>query len=388
MQIYSDVDPYDVPEPFRACESIFRVKDFQYVECIPNITTHDTPCELLKELHRAKDFRKYFLAILPIIFSIIALILNASYLTIHFLVFRQEKYSYRKRALFLLSRAISSVTALILFYVVLIVWKSHGFIYSSVTIFIMVGSLEFLSITGTYVVLTLLLYTAITRPFIYKTQIRMRHCIAGVITIWTVSVAASICIGIWGATLFYPESAAVSCSFDYCQKPLAIVVLILLIFSYTTVLVLYFFLILRLKRRSSAAHLQRSASTGSQKSSLRALNRLGMNVGTFALGNVPIVIILLVAVINLEKLSSLGEGKKSHCKTYLNSKLFVEVEILASCAAIIWLFAMILDPVINVISDPKMLALLIRGFKYVRRRVLRRENEEKDDVKQAENSSQ
>ncbi|KIH64141.1 hypothetical protein ANCDUO_05553 [Ancylostoma duodenale] len=52
------------------------------------------------------------------------------------------------------------------------------------------------------------------------------------------------------------------------------------------------------------------------------------------------------------------EGEKSPCKTYLNSRLFVQVEILAATAAIVWLIAMILDPIINTVADRKIMSML------------------------------
>ncbi|VDL87812.1 unnamed protein product [Nippostrongylus brasiliensis] len=94
------------------------------------------------------------------------------------------------------------------------------------------------------------------------------------------------------------------------------------------------------------------------------MNRLGMNMATFAIGSVPILIVCVVALVNLKSLSSLGEGEKSPCKSYRNARLFVEVEILASTAGIVWLIAMILDPVINTVADRKITEMLkswVRG---------------------------
>ncbi|CAJ0941875.1 unnamed protein product, partial [Mesorhabditis belari] len=380
MENWSLIASSSSTDPFAKCEEDLRNSDLKYYECVPKIENGDEPCYLLKEMHRAKDFRTYFLAILPVIFSVIALVLNIIYLVLHVIVFRAEKASYRKRALFLLSRSVSSVMALLLLYVVIIVWKAHGFHYGSVTIFILIGAMEFLSITGTYVALCLLLYTAITRPIIYKTRLRMRHCVIGVSLIWLFAVVASICFGLFGGTLFYPDSAPITCSFDHCQRPLAIVVTILLIITYSTVLCLYFFLIFRLRRGSMAFKaVERTASTSSQRLSLKAMNRLSMNVITFAIGNVPIVVVLVVAISNLRKLSSLGEGDKTPCKTFLNAKLFVQVEVLASCAAAIWLLAMIIDPIINVLSDPKLRNLLLTFVKKLRRKLMESEEETNEE---------
>ncbi|KAF1761662.1 hypothetical protein GCK72_009918 [Caenorhabditis remanei] len=93
-----------------------------------------------------------------------------------------------------------------------------------------------------------------------------------------------------------------------------------------------------------------------------AMRRLSMNMITFAVGSVPILIVCIVALANLRELSSLGEGCKSPCKTFLYSYLFIDVEMLASVAAIVWLIAMIVDPVINILADKKLRGVFLRQF--------------------------
>lgn len=86
----------------------------------------------------------------------------------------------------------------------------------------------------------------------------------------------------------------------------------------------------RLVRKSSMIQAR------SNSNSMTAMKRLGLNMITFAIGSIPILIVCIVALANLRELSSLGEGSKGPCKTFLHSSLFVEVEILASVAAIVW----------------------------------------------------
>ncbi|CAI4230778.1 unnamed protein product [Auanema sp. JU1783] len=323
------------------------------------------------ELHRAKDFRTYFLAIIPVVLSVIAFILNAIYTIIQIKAYRTESSGYRKRYCFLLSRSLSTLMALILLYIVIIVWKSGGFQYATAMIFMFVGCLSFLSIAGTYIALSCLLYTAIVHPIVYKVDVTLRYCYYCVIGVWVFSLAASVCVGLWGATLFYPDSSPVKCSFRSCQKPLSIVIVISLAIWFSSVQIIYAFLWVRLRNRHNKATIERQSTVISSdshvSSSLRAMNRLSLNMITFAVGSVPILIVCIVALANLKKLSSLGEGKKSHCKTYLNSCLFIQVEILASIAAIVWLLAMILDPIINTTADRKLIAILASWWKSVKK---------------------
>lgn len=66
------------------------------------------------------------------------------------------------------------------------------------------------------------------------------------------------------------------------------------------------------------------------------MRRLSMNMITFAIGTIPILIVCIVALVNLKELSSLGEGCKSPCKTFRLSYLLIDVEMMASISAIVW----------------------------------------------------
>ncbi|KAK6742824.1 hypothetical protein RB195_010222 [Necator americanus] len=364
-----------VPPVFHDCPYEFIPgRDEKYALC--NITNGDSPCFLLKELHRAKEFRIYGFAVVPIILSILAMILNVTYLAIQLKIYLKEEESARKRYLFLISRTLSTIMALLLLYVVIICWKASGFSYASVMIFLLLGGLNFLSITGTYIALSILLYTAIVHPFYYHSELTIKHCYVLIALISLFSTIASTCVGLWGATLFYPDSAPVSCTFRGCQKPLAILIVIGLSMSYGSVLGIYAALIIRLQIRLRRSRISLDRTTKSdhnderQLTHMRAMNRLGMNMVTFAVGSVPILIVCIVAMVNLRSLSSLGEGEKSPCKTYLNSRLFVQVEILAATAAIVWLLAMIFDPIINTVADRKIMAML-RNWSHCFRRTVK-----------------
>ncbi|KAK6043023.1 hypothetical protein COOONC_19472 [Cooperia oncophora] len=64
-------------------------KDEKYASC--NITSDDTPCYLLEELHKAKEFRVYGFTVIPIVLSVLAMILNVTYLIIQLKIYRKEE---------------------------------------------------------------------------------------------------------------------------------------------------------------------------------------------------------------------------------------------------------------------------------------------------------
>ncbi|PIC38085.1 hypothetical protein B9Z55_010215 [Caenorhabditis nigoni] len=322
----------EIPPIFMNCSKYFIAgKDEIYADC--PIKNGTDPCYLLKELHRSDSFSNYFLAILPIIFSIIAFIINICYLIAQIKCFRFETMGFKKREAFLMSRSLSIIVANLLFYVVIIVWKVNGFNYTSAMIFILVGSSTFMSVTGTYITLTIVLYLAVAHHISYMTTVTLTHCWLLIALIWFLSTVSSVFVGLFGATLFYPDSAPISCSFESCQRPLAISIVVTLSICYGTVIGLYIAMMTRLHRLVRKSSLVQARSNSN---SMIAMRRLSLNMITFAVGSVPILVVCIVALANLRELSSLGEGCKSPCKAFLYSYLFIDVEMLASIAAIVW----------------------------------------------------
>jgi membrane-bound metal-dependent hydrolase YbcI (DUF457 family) len=105
-------------------------------------------------------------------------------------------------------------------------------------------------------VLTALLYIAITQPFWYNTSVTHRKCVYVIAIIWLLSIAVASLMGIYGATLFYPESSSVSCDFQTCQRPLAIVIVVIIAVCYLTVIGFYVIILTRIRRRRSGSTAQ------------------------------------------------------------------------------------------------------------------------------------
>uniref|UniRef100_A0A183DCQ7 G_PROTEIN_RECEP_F1_2 domain-containing protein n=1 Tax=Gongylonema pulchrum TaxID=637853 RepID=A0A183DCQ7_9BILA len=147
---------------------------------------------LIEELHEAKDIRKYVLAAVPLILATLAILLNVAFGIVVTVMWRKKQLSSLHRYSFLLSRTLSSVLALVLFYVVLIAWKMEIFRYASAAAFILVGSLTFFTVAGTYVGMITLLYTAIVHPLRYRYSITVSKCLAAIAVIWLISVALSV----------------------------------------------------------------------------------------------------------------------------------------------------------------------------------------------------
>ena len=98
----------------------------------------------------------------------------------------------RKRYAFLLSRAISMVIALLFLYIVMVAWKFEMFDYFSAAIFLVVGTMSFLTLTGTYLAMTSLLYTAVVHPLRYRAVVSFDRCLWIIAAIWIVSVGSSV----------------------------------------------------------------------------------------------------------------------------------------------------------------------------------------------------
>uniref|UniRef100_A0A0R3RRU1 G_PROTEIN_RECEP_F1_2 domain-containing protein n=1 Tax=Elaeophora elaphi TaxID=1147741 RepID=A0A0R3RRU1_9BILA len=337
-----------VPEIFHNCSNEYRPKDIKYVQC--RVPIDANLCKLLKELHEAKDIRKYLFATIPLVLATFAILINITYGALIIELWRRKKLSSLCRYSFLLSRTLSNVLALILLYIVLIAWKLEKFQYASAAAFILIGSLSFLTLAGTYVAMTTLFYLAIVHPLRYMYTINVTRCFLIITILWFSSIAFSFFLGLYGATLFYPETAPIYCSFDQCQQPIAISIAFLLSAFFVTVIIFYLIMLYRIHTRDRGGRLEMDAIA---RNNVRTVNRLALNMITFTVGSLPILVVAAIATVNLKNFSVLGLGDKSSCKTFLHGRLFLQVEILACIAAIVWVLAMIFDPIINFFADPK-----------------------------------
>ncbi|GMS90383.1 hypothetical protein PENTCL1PPCAC_12558, partial [Pristionchus entomophagus] len=347
-----------IPTIFQGCPN-YRPSgsDDKYGYC--NVTDPVEACRLLGKLHEVKEYRTYFLAIVPVVLSVFAFVFNALFLFLQWMVWRRAGSGHRKRYALILFRSSTSLLTLLCFYILLIVWQGGGLNYASVAVFIFIGSHDFFCIASTYLVLTGILYTAVVHPIFYKLKFRLVHCYAIVGCIYLVTMILSVCIGLFEATLFYPDTTPITCPVDKCGFPVAIVIVVLLALGTATVVLLYIILLFRMRARNRAelhtASVKSNESRSSQKrSSVVAMNRLAINMSTFTIATLPLLAISIYTLANFSNLSTLGQGEKSPCKTYLNSDLFVELELLASAAALIWVLSMAIDPVVNTFSDPKL----------------------------------
>uniref|UniRef100_A0A915DQU8 Serine-threonine/tyrosine-protein kinase catalytic domain-containing protein n=1 Tax=Ditylenchus dipsaci TaxID=166011 RepID=A0A915DQU8_9BILA len=281
---------------FWHCSAEYRGEpDDKYSNCL--IEPGMDYCDLLKELHQAKDFRKYFLAIIPLILSVFVIALNFMFVVVVCsLIFHNRKGS-RKRYAFLVSRSTSTIIAVILFYIVLIAWKLQSFNYFSATIFL----------------------------FSDHVQVFNHNCL-----IWTISVGSSIAVGIFGGTLFYPQTAPIQCDFEDCQLPLAVCLVMLFATSYFTVIGSYIGMVMRMRWRCASkvsptttnaslpvqsfdshtpAKIGNSKlpnwSNTAQDRNIKAMNRLAWNLATFTVSKSPLLAISIIALINLAELRTL-----------------------------------------------------------------------------------
>ncbi|KAI6177237.1 7 transmembrane receptor [Aphelenchoides bicaudatus] len=355
------------PNPFVGCPDYQGEKDDKYVACLSN-TTGD-PCDLIHELHVAKDFRSV-LGVLPFILSLLTIILNSIFVYLIYLhIFRKGRAS-RKRYTFLINRSGAAIIAQCLIYIVLITWKTHQFKYSSVTLFLIAGGLSFLVYTLTYLLITWLLYKAVTDPFWYKKAVTIQRCLFIIGCIWLLSIVFSIILGLYAGTIFYAESAPIHCPYDSCQFPLSVSVVVILTVCYALVIIFYLIMVFRMHWKNRNSLINDTDSNGRTRErstttsrNIRTMNRLSLSLVAFSVSKLPLIVVAFVALYNLSHLSELGKGQKLPCKTFAMSRLFYKVEILATVAACLWLLGMCIDPVISIFSDPPLIADLRKRFK-------------------------
>lgn len=182
----------------------------------------------------------------------------------------------------------------------------------------------------------------------------LQRCLVSIIVIWFISCSLSIILGLYSATLFFPDSASISCSFRTCQWPLSVLMVILLMIAYFTVILSYFAMVMRIRWNNvevedeSIEGCQRFKTT---KRNIKTMNRLGLNLlvfrsvkyiniqPIFSISKIPLVFVGIVALDNLSNLHELGHDNQieESCKIFYYARRFYDIEVLSSIAAIIWL---------------------------------------------------
>uniref|UniRef100_A0A914WJS3 G-protein coupled receptors family 2 profile 2 domain-containing protein n=1 Tax=Plectus sambesii TaxID=2011161 RepID=A0A914WJS3_9BILA len=95
-----------------------------------------------------------------------------------------------------------------------------------------------------------------------------------------------------------------------------------------------------------------------QQSNVSVMHRLGQNIGIFAITSVPMAVVCIWALSELQTLSSLGNGS-GKCWYFENADLFFHLEALAGFGTILWMLRMLLDPVINFLNHTKFRQFII-----------------------------
>ncbi|CAD5221923.1 unnamed protein product [Bursaphelenchus xylophilus] len=337
--------------PFKHCQEYIPDKDDKYIGCL-NFTNSEDPCWYLKELHRAKGFRQVSLAVIPFILSSLTLLFNVLFIYVVLkLVFHRGKSS-RKRYSFLINRAISTLTTQLLFYVLLIIWKTGGLIYWTSFFLLCLGGISVFTHAGTYIVMTWLLYEAVTRPLWYKTKVVMKFCLICITVIWSVSCILSLGLGLVLATLFYPETSPFFCDYYTCQFPVFFCFVVVISISYFSVIFFYGFMLIRIRMKPEFHHSVEGDITVTRN--MRTLRRLALNLITFSIWKIPLLIVGILSLAELDDLRQLGYDQKSSCKTFKNAKLYYKAEMFGSIALCLWLLGLGMDPIINIIIDPPL----------------------------------
>jgi hypothetical protein len=138
--------------------------------------------------------------------------------------------------------------------------------------------------------MTFLLYKAVTQPFWYKKNVTIQNCLISILAIWIMSIACSIVLGLYGATLFYPNTSPIPCPYYQCQWPLSIAIVVILTISYSVVIAFYIGMVLRIRWKEDNMLIGDTDSVGKTRErsltttrNIRTMNRLSLRFVTFFL---------------------------------------------------------------------------------------------------------
>uniref|UniRef100_A0A914S8C9 G-protein coupled receptors family 1 profile domain-containing protein n=1 Tax=Parascaris equorum TaxID=6256 RepID=A0A914S8C9_PAREQ len=255
---------------FANCGNELHVKDEKYFQC--RIPEGADPCMMLKmDLAKEGQCGKLWQpnCTIPAYRCLLQIAAHEG---------RHARRPWKHRYVFLLSRTLSTVIALALFYAILLAWKFAGFEYTSVTIFILVASITFLTFAGTYLAMTWLLYMAVVHPLKYRYVVTATRCWIAVTAIWIISIAFAV-------------SFVVTC---------------VIAAFFITVISFYVIMLHRMHQHNLHCPRENQEQGPSKVNNVRTMNRLAFNLITFAIGSMPILIVTIITAVNLQHLAHLG----------------------------------------------------------------------------------
>ncbi|CCD61510.1 G_PROTEIN_RECEP_F1_2 domain-containing protein [Caenorhabditis elegans] len=138
-----------------------------------NCTNTTNQCTLVQDVETIESIIFWIDFLIPCTLFVVACFLNAYYLSILVPEFTEMNDITKKQYIFMVSRAISALTAC----VIMLALRILQLITSSFTIyflFFLIDDLSFYSLLGSYVGSAILLYLATIRPILYSNRISVR----------------------------------------------------------------------------------------------------------------------------------------------------------------------------------------------------------------------
>ncbi|GMR43237.1 hypothetical protein PMAYCL1PPCAC_13432, partial [Pristionchus mayeri] len=318
-----------------ACDDYESEKDWIYLNC-----SQEDQCSKLKDLHTAWRFGLSPMIIVIIVLSIFALIFNLIYTVLIHIIWVREKFKGHKRTAIVADRSAATIGTIILLYIVLIIWHTTGFGYATASIIFVLALCDYLWIANNFFVITILMCVAVMKPIFYVTRVKFRHCIMLGWTFAVVSVTLSIILGLGASALFFPSESIFPCPVATCQYPFAIAILSLICLGYSLILACYFVIGLKLRKRIDKM----------------AIFSFRVSFGVISIVYLPAIITYIIAVINFENFSGLGDSFSSPCSRLEKGSSLLLCCNLMGATALCWLIGMTIDAIFNIVTEAKLYA--------------------------------
>ncbi|CCD61501.1 Putative G-protein coupled receptor B0244.4 [Caenorhabditis elegans] len=244
-----------------------------------NCTNTTNQCTLVQDVETIESIIFWIDFLIPCTLFVVACFLNAYYLSILVPEFTEMNDITKKQYIFMVSRAISALTAC----VIMLALRILQLITSSFTIyflFFLIDDLSFYSLLGSYVGSAILLYLATIRPILYSNRISVR-------TVYKFAIANLITSVVLAITTAMFQAADLSdgpfqCDLKHCQPITNMIMLVLILTSFLIPIVTLSFVLVTLcfyKNRSESI----GDFTTDNSVSKSARTRLAWTLFTFTL---------------------------------------------------------------------------------------------------------
>uniref|UniRef100_A0AC35TSN8 G_PROTEIN_RECEP_F1_2 domain-containing protein n=1 Tax=Rhabditophanes sp. KR3021 TaxID=114890 RepID=A0AC35TSN8_9BILA len=224
------------------------------------------------------------------------------------------------------------------------------------TVFTLLLTIDFWSVSGAYSALAIITYIAVRHPVYTRSNMTDRKIIFGMIIIWVIGVIYSIIVVLISSNnafnVFSSSADLIQWTVSTNDYVLSISNIGIVFLAFCAVVVSYLSIVIYLWRHKQAS--------GSAHLHFLKLGRMGLNISMFAVTCMVMAAFVALPIFLKSKIDDLKHlSMKSTCQSALSTyELSYSMTVWTTIAMIGWMARIIIDPMLNIVLDTRFMQVV------------------------------